>query len=75
MKLIEKMPAEKIAFDKVAKDIREGLSSMELQKQIPAFLARLQKEDGVEILLPMPPELKAELDAAAKTEAAPAVVK
>ncbi len=79
VKLIEKMPAEKIAFDKVAKDILEGLSSMELQKQIPAFLSRLQKEDGVEILLPMPvelkAELKAELDAAAKAEAAPAAVK
>lgn len=75
VKLIEKTPSEKIAFDKVAKDIKEGLSGVELQKQIPAFLARIQKEDGVEILVPMPPELKAEMEAAAKAEAAAPGVK
>ena len=75
VKLLEKTPSERIAFDKVSKDIREALSGVELQKQIPGFLARIQKEDGVEILIPMPPELKAEMEAAAKAEAAATAVK
>lgn len=69
VKLVEKTPAEKIAFDKVSKDIKEALAGVELQKLIPGYLAKLQKEDGVEILIPMPPELKADMEAAAKAEA------
>lgn len=71
MKLVEKTPAEKIPLEKVSKDIGEALAGVELQKQIPDYLAKLQKEDGVEILIPMPPELKAEMDAAAKAAATP----
>ncbi len=75
LKLIEKTPAETVAFDKVSKEIRDGLTNVELQKLIPAHLAKLQKEDGVEILIPMPPELKAALEAEAKPPAAPAAAK
>jgi peptidyl-prolyl cis-trans isomerase C len=50
IKLSEKMPAQKLEFAKVASDIKEGLTQQALQKQFPDYIAKLQKEAGVEIL-------------------------
>ncbi len=50
IKLSEKIPAQKIEFAKAKDDIKEGLTQQELQKQFPAYLAKLKKEAGVEIL-------------------------
>ena len=50
IKLSEKIPAQKVEFDKAAADIKEGLTQQALQKQFPDYIAKLKKEAGVEIL-------------------------
>jgi len=50
LKLHERIPAQKVALEKVKDDIREHLEQQELQRQMPDFFARLKKEAGVEIL-------------------------
>jgi len=52
IKLSEKLPAKVIALSEVAEDLKEGLKSQELQKQLREtdFLEKLQKDAGVEIL-------------------------
>jgi peptidyl-prolyl cis-trans isomerase C len=70
IKLSEKIPARMIPLAEVAEDLKEGLKSQELQKQIrdTEFLEKLQKEAGMEILdeklkrveLPKPSAPKAE---------------
>ena len=70
IKLSEKIPARMIPLAEVADDLKEGLKSQELQKQIrdTEFLEKLQKEAGMEILdeklkrveLPKPSAPKAE---------------
>jgi parvulin-like peptidyl-prolyl isomerase len=50
LKLHERIPAQKVALEKVKEDIREHLEQQELQRQMPDFFARLKKEAGVEIL-------------------------
>jgi len=50
LKLHERIPAQKVPFDKVAADIREHLVQQELQRQMPDYFAKLKKEAGVEIL-------------------------
>jgi peptidyl-prolyl cis-trans isomerase C len=50
IKLSEKIPARKVAYDKAANDIKEGLTQQELQKKFPDFVAKLKKDAGVEIL-------------------------
>jgi peptidyl-prolyl cis-trans isomerase C len=50
IKLLEKIPARKIEYDKAASDIKEGLTQQELQKVFPDFVAKLKKDAGVEIL-------------------------
>jgi parvulin-like peptidyl-prolyl isomerase len=52
LKLHERIPAQKVALEKVKDDIREHLAQQELQRQMPDFFARLKKEAGVEILEP-----------------------
>jgi parvulin-like peptidyl-prolyl isomerase len=52
IKLLEKIPAQKADFDKVAKDLREVLLQQSLQKALPEYFARLKKEVGVEIIEP-----------------------
>jgi peptidyl-prolyl cis-trans isomerase C len=67
IKLNEKIPARKVAFDKAAAEIKDGLTQQELQKQFPDYLAKLKKEAGVVILdeklnaveLPQPSSLPA----------------
>jgi parvulin-like peptidyl-prolyl isomerase len=50
LKLHERIPAQKIALEKVSGDIREHLVQQELQRQMPDYFAKLKKEAGVEIL-------------------------
>jgi peptidyl-prolyl cis-trans isomerase C len=50
IKLSEHIPAQKIAFDKVAPAIKNRLTEQELAKLAPDYLAKVKKEAGVEIL-------------------------
>jgi parvulin-like peptidyl-prolyl isomerase len=58
IKVLEKIPAKKLEFDKAAPGIKEFLLSQELQKQMPAYFEKVKQAAGVEIL---DPKLKLEL--------------
>ena len=49
IKLLQKIPPEKVAFDKVLPDLKEGLTQQELQKQMPDYFAKIKKEANVEL--------------------------
>ncbi|MEI9862987.1 MAG: peptidylprolyl isomerase [Limisphaerales bacterium] len=66
IKLIEKTPAQKVPFAKVADKIKEYLIQQKTSKLAPAYLATLSKDADVEILNP---ELKAAAAAAAAAAA------
>lgn len=50
IKLLEKIPARKVEFEKVAKDLKEFLTQQEIQRAMPEYFAKLSREAGVEIL-------------------------
>lgn len=50
IKVLERNPAKKVEFDKVKDRIRESLQQEEADKQLPAYLEKVKKEVGVEIL-------------------------
>lgn len=50
IKLSEKIPAKKVELAKVSDDLKEGLKSQELQKQLPDYLEKAQKEANIVIL-------------------------
>jgi len=50
IKLSEKKPAHTVALADVTKEIKEGLTQQEVQKQIPDYFEKLKKEANVEIL-------------------------
>ena len=50
LKVLEKIPAQKIDFEKVSKELKEFLLQQSLQKAMPDYFAKLKKEAGVEIL-------------------------
>jgi len=50
IKLSEKMPAKKVELAEVSDDVKEGLKSQELQKLLPDYLAKAQKDADVQIL-------------------------
>jgi peptidyl-prolyl cis-trans isomerase C len=50
IKLNEKIPAKKVELAKVQDDLKEGLKSQELQKLLPDYLEKAQKEADVQIL-------------------------
>lgn len=50
LKLNEKMPAQKVAFDKVKEELKEGLTQQAMAKLLPDYLAKLKKDANVEIL-------------------------
>ena len=52
VKLLEKIPANKVAFEKVSGDVKELLAQQEVQRTMPDYFARLIKEAGVEIFDP-----------------------
>jgi peptidyl-prolyl cis-trans isomerase C len=50
IKLSERMPAAKVDFEKSSSHIKDYLTQQKLQKEIPAYMAKLRKEANVEIL-------------------------
>lgn len=50
IKLDEKIPAKKLALADVKDDLKDGLKSQELQKLLPDFLEKAQKDANVQIL-------------------------
>jgi len=50
IKLSEKLPAKKIELAEVSDDVKEGLKSQELQKELPDYLVKAQKDADVQIL-------------------------
>ena len=50
IKLSEKIPARKVEYAKAASDVKEWLTQQAVQKQVPDYMAKLQKDAGVEIL-------------------------
>jgi peptidyl-prolyl cis-trans isomerase C len=76
IKLYEKIPAKKLEFDKVKDDLKEALTQQALQKQIPGYMAKLEKDANVEILdeklKPAETNLESEPVVEATTNSAPA---
>jgi parvulin-like peptidyl-prolyl isomerase len=52
IKLLEKIPAKKVEFEKVAGELKDFLVQQEVQRAMPAYFARMVREAGVEILDP-----------------------
>ncbi len=50
IKLLQKIPAEKVEFSKVLPDLKEGLVQQEAQKQVPDYFEKVKKEANVEIV-------------------------
>lgn len=50
IKVLEKIPAKKIEFEKVADTIRQALKAQEIQKRSPAYLEKLRQAASVDIL-------------------------
>jgi len=50
IKLLERLPAQKIEFEKAAKDLKEFLTTQRMQRDMPEFFSKLRKEAGVEVL-------------------------
>ncbi len=50
IKTLERNPAKTIEFDKVKDRIRENLQQEEADKRLPAYLEKVKREAGVEIL-------------------------
>jgi peptidyl-prolyl cis-trans isomerase C len=50
IKLLERRPAKKLEYDRVAADLKDFLKQQAIQKQAPAYLEKLRQEAGVEIL-------------------------
>ncbi|HWQ93158.1 MAG TPA: peptidylprolyl isomerase, partial [Clostridia bacterium] len=50
IKLYEKLPAQTMPLSEVSSSVRDYLKSQAVQKEMPAFMAKLRKEAGVEIL-------------------------
>lgn len=50
IKLLEKIPAKKVEFEKVAGELKDFLVQQEVQRAMPAYFARMVREAGVEIL-------------------------
>jgi peptidyl-prolyl cis-trans isomerase C len=52
IKLLERIPAQKIEFEKASKDMKDFLTQQQMQRAMPEYFAKLRKEAGVEILEP-----------------------
>lgn len=50
IKVLERNPPKKVEFEKVKDRIRESLQQEEADKQLPAYLEKVKREAGVEIL-------------------------
>ena len=51
IKLLEKIPAGQVPFEKVQDRIRAGLQRETVQKKLPEFVTQLKKDAAVEVLL------------------------
>jgi peptidyl-prolyl cis-trans isomerase C len=69
IKLLDRIPAQTVPLAKVSEDIKNYLTQQKINKLAPEYLAKLKKEDDVQII---DPELKAKLDAAEAASAAAA---
>jgi len=50
IKLLEKMPAKKLALSEVSTNIKDYLTAQEMQNKAPGLLAKMKKDASVEIL-------------------------
>jgi peptidyl-prolyl cis-trans isomerase C len=50
IKMLEKIPAKTIEFEKVKERVRDHLAQLEADKQMPAYVDKLKQEAGVEVL-------------------------
>ncbi len=50
IKLLQKIPPEKVEFAKVLPDLKEGLAQQETQKLVPEYFEKIKKEAKVEII-------------------------
>jgi hypothetical protein len=70
VKLLEKIPAKKLDFATVADDLQEALAQQKTARLAPAYLDKLKKASGVEILDPNLKALEAAVEAAASNSPA-----
>jgi len=52
IKLMEKIPAQKLGLEKVASDLKDFLAQQEVVKAMPDYFAKLRQDAGVEIISP-----------------------
>jgi parvulin-like peptidyl-prolyl isomerase len=50
LKVSEKIPAQKVALEKVRKDIQDMLVEQEVQKRMPGYFRDIKQQAGVEVL-------------------------
>jgi peptidyl-prolyl cis-trans isomerase C len=50
IKVLEKIPAKKIAFDTAEPDIKDGLAQLKIRKLAPDYIRKLRTDEKVEIL-------------------------
>jgi len=50
LKVSEKMPTQKVALEKVRKDIQDMLTEQEVQKRMPGYFRDIKQQAGVEVL-------------------------
>jgi parvulin-like peptidyl-prolyl isomerase len=55
LKVLERTPAGKVPFEKVASDIREHLLNQEVEKRLPEYFDKLKREFNVEVTPPASP--------------------
>jgi parvulin-like peptidyl-prolyl isomerase len=53
IKSYEKIPAKTVEFDKVKDELKQYLTTMEVQKQLPDYTKKVRAEAHVEILDPV----------------------
>ena len=74
IKLLGKLPASRVPFDKASADIKEYLADVEINKQLPTYIPRIEAEFNVKFLDPNyspTPLLPPAAPAAPGTNAAP----
>jgi peptidyl-prolyl cis-trans isomerase C len=71
LKLHEKIPAKKVDFDKVKDGIKDYLNQQAMQKQLPDYTKKLEKEANIQILDEKLKNVNLALDAEKEEGAAP----
>ena len=65
IKLLQKIPPEKVDFAKVLPDLKEGLAKQGTQEMVPEYIEKIKKEANVELIDP-------DADSAPKADTSPA---